>query len=122
MEPTVEELQKKVEQLQKELNEYRSSTNTKVKISHSADFWSHIRLNCTKATVMAQIKSMINAKQMTVHDTNDRGRTLLSIAAVGGAYDLAKYLINHVETPLFSEHQILKLKLIQIGCRYQSQG
>ena len=101
MEKKMAELQEQNEALAEENKKLKTVTSSDSvrKIEHSNDFWSNIQNGCSKKTGpygSDSIKTMIKTEKMTVHDSDHWKCTLLNIAAVEGAYDLAQFLINNV--------------------------
>ena len=91
-------LQEKCEELTDKLKEALSPETVR-KIEHSEDFWTDIDKGSSKKTGpfgSDSIKTMVKTGKMTVHDTDGYNRTLLTIAARNGVYDLVQFLINNV--------------------------
>ena len=87
-----------------------STSKSVQKISHSANFWSGISINCTnKAGPFGtdNIKTMLKTGKMTVYDMDGWDRTLLIIAAQYGAYDLAQFVINNVMMMIYIHTNML---------------
>ena len=84
-----EKLRKECEQLKKEkLNAF----NANKKLEHDNYFWMDIRHKCQ--TDQDYVKLLIKSKKLTIYDHDQRGETILIIAARQGAYKLVQFIIN----------------------------